>query len=135
MFVEMHNRQSDVSYSFLETREEDDEDEIPVLKSSNNMLNQKLSQKNSQLNSWIKVCCVFSLSGVVFLSIIGAMLLSNTIYLRVSEKNSNRKPALAEGVFGAICIYLAIFGWTLFLWLRTSPCLYGIFRSNKRFEL
>ena len=51
MFVEMHNRQSDVSYSFLETREEDDEDEIPVLKSSNNMLNQKLSQKNSQLNS------------------------------------------------------------------------------------
>ena len=51
MFVEMHNRQSDVSYSFLETREEDDEDEIPVLKSSNNMLGQKLSQKNSQLNS------------------------------------------------------------------------------------
>lgn len=83
----------------------------------------------------IKVCCVFSLSGVVFLSIIGAMLLSNTIYLKVNEKNSNRKPALAEGVFGAICIYLAIFGWTLFLWLRSSPCLYGIFRSNKRFEL
>ena len=51
MFVEMHNRQSDVSYSFLEMREEDDEDEIPVLKSSNNMFNQKLSQKNSQLNS------------------------------------------------------------------------------------
>jgi hypothetical protein len=53
MFVEMHNRQSDVSYSFLEMSEEDDEDDItPVLKSSSIMFNQKLSQKNSsQLNS------------------------------------------------------------------------------------
>ena len=83
----------------------------------------------------IKVFCVFSLSGVIFLSTIGAMLWSDTIYLKVSEKNSNRKPALAEGVFGAICIYLVIFVWTLFLWLRSNPYCYGVCRTNKRFEL
>ena len=50
--LEMHNRQSDVSYSFLGTREDDEEDEIiPVLPSSSQFFNQNPLHKKNQLNS------------------------------------------------------------------------------------
>lgn len=65
----------------------------------------------------IKVCFIFSLSGIIFLSTIGILLFINSPYIKVSLQNSNRKPKLAEGISGAILMYagcLAISGYLLY---------------------
>ena len=66
-------------------------------------------------------CFVFSLAGLIFLSIIAAQLGSNSIYLRVSRENSSNKAQLAEGVQGAAAMYGAcavISGW--FWWRQRN---------------
>ena len=54
---EMQNRQSDVSYSFLGTKEDDDDEDeiIPVRTSSSQFFKQNLSQQKNQLNSCISI--------------------------------------------------------------------------------
>jgi hypothetical protein len=58
-----------------------------------------------------------SISGILFLSFIAHQLETNSIYLKVSKANENRKDDLAAGVEGAIFLYLltAIFAlWRIF---------------------
>ena len=67
-----------------------------------------------------KACFLFSLSGVIFLSIIAILLGSNSLYFKVSKENQNRKPKLVEGVFGAILMYLGCMGLSGYLWFKAA---------------
>ncbi len=50
---------------------------------------------------------MFSLFGVIFLSVVALLLHHNSIYLKVSAENSNKKQELVRGVIGAIVMYSA----------------------------
>lgn len=53
---------------------------------------------------------MFSLFGVVFLSVVALLLQQNSVYLKVSVENSTKKQELARGVVGAIIMYIACLG-------------------------
>ena len=67
-----------------------------------------------------KICFVFSLSGVLFLSVIAILLGRNTFYIKVSHENFHRKPVLAEGVTGAVFMWLACCLLSGYLWYRAA---------------
>lgn len=49
---------------------------------------------------------MLSLSGVVFLTIIGIMLKSNSIYIKLSKVNDENKSSLGDTVVNAAIMYL-----------------------------
>lgn len=53
---------------------------------------------------------MFSLFGVVFLSVVAVLLRQNSMYLKVSPENTFKKQELARGVVGAIIMYAACLG-------------------------
>lgn len=63
---------------------------------------------------------MFSLFGVVFLSVIALLLQYNSIYLKVSTENSAKKEELARGVVGAIVMYIACLGVSGYFLLSAS---------------
>ncbi len=66
------------------------------------------------------MCFLFSLSGIIFLSVIALLLFHDSPYLIVSTANANRKPELADGVMGAIMMYVACLVVSGYFWFRTS---------------
>lgn len=70
---------------------------------------------SSLLGAW----CFFllSVSGVIFLTIIGVLLKSDSLYLKVSKENEYKKPLLGDSVVGAAMLYVltaVISGYYLF---------------------
>jgi drug/metabolite transporter (DMT)-like permease len=65
-----------------------------------------------------KICFVFSLSGVIFLSVIAILLGQNSIYVQISGEYSNKKPALTGGIGGAIAMYVCCMILSGYLWYR-----------------
>ena len=72
------------------------------------------------MNLGVKVCGVFSLSGIFFLSILALLFQINTPYIKVSGKYEHDKPALVEGIVGAIFLYFGAFGFCAYLWFRSQ---------------
>lgn len=50
-------------------------------------------------------CFVFSLFGVIFLSIMAYLLWIESVYIKVNPANMNKKLDLVRGVIGAIIMY------------------------------
>ena len=67
-----------------------------------------------------KVCFVFSLSGVLFLSVIAILLGKNSLYIKVSNENFHRKKNLSEGVAGAAFMWLGCLVLSGYLWYRAA---------------
>ena len=67
-----------------------------------------------------KVCFVFSLSGVIFLSVIAFLLGRNSLYIKVSHENFSRKKNLSEGVTGAVFMWLGCLVLSGYLWYRAA---------------
>lgn len=61
-------------------------------------------------------CCVFSIFGIAFLSIIASMLQHNSPYLKTGADITN-KPNLVKGVLGAIIMYVVCLGISSYLLL------------------
>jgi hypothetical protein len=66
----------------------------------------------------VKCCFVFSLSGVIFLSIIAYMLHKDSIYIRIDGANGKKKKELVKGVVGAIVMYIICMLLSTYLWYR-----------------
>ena len=60
------------------------------------------------------------MSGVIFLSVIAAVLGQNSIYIKISGGYGSKKPALVGGVGGAIAMYLSCMAISGYLWYRAS---------------
>ena len=71
-------------------------------------------------NLGVKMCFIFSLSGVIFLTILAILLGHNSQYLKVSMENSGKKPKLVQGVLGAIFMYVACLVLSGYLWYKSS---------------
>lgn len=71
---------------------------------------------------WVLVC--LSTSGILFLSYIAHLLESNSLYLKVSKVNENRKQELAAGVEGAVFMYL----------VTALCCLWRIFNCPQQMQ-
>jgi hypothetical protein len=67
-----------------------------------------------------KICFVFSLVAVIFLSILAFLLGKNSVYLKVGAEYQNNKAELVSGVLGAVFMYLACLGLSAFVWFRAS---------------
>ena len=59
-------------------------------------------------------CSVFSIFGIVFLSIIATLLHNNSIYLKASVKTGQSKSDLVQGVIGAIIMYVVCLGVSIY---------------------
>ena len=74
---------------------------------------------NIYLGLWVLL--TFSISGVVFLSIIAYLLQTNSVYIKVGKENEDRKPTLSEGVIGAAVMYA----------VTACIVLYYLYKSHK----
>ena len=75
-------------------------------------------------------CCVFSLFGIVFLSIIAVLLHQNSKYLKLTGESNSRKPELVNGVLGAIIMYVVCLA-VSFYFLISSPRRVEVVRSPR----
>ena len=66
-----------------------------------------------------KCCFIFSLLGIIFLSIIGYLLWIDSLYLKVSAANEKNKPNLVNGVLGAITMYVGTLVLSGYMWFKT----------------
>ena len=67
-----------------------------------------------------KFCFFFSISGIIFLIIIAMLLSADNLYLKVSSKNEKNKPKLAEGVYGAILMYITTMLLSAYSWYTAN---------------
>mmetsp|Transcript_5085 Transcript_5085/g.7775 ORF Transcript_5085/g.7775 Transcript_5085/m.7775 type:complete len:129 (-) Transcript_5085:88-474(-) len=88
------------------------------------------SRPQSQTCYWILV--YFSLSGVVFLSVIAYLLKSNSLYIKVAPENESRKKQLGDGVIGAIVMYIVTAALVLVHMYRSSKEHYRVQSSSER---
>ena len=65
-----------------------------------------------------RLCFVFSLSGVLFLSIIAFLLGRNSLYIKVSKEHFKHKQELAGGCWGAAFMWLGCAVISGYLWHR-----------------
>lgn len=63
---------------------------------------------------------MFSLFGVIFLSILAYLLRLESVYVKVSPANASKKHDLARGVVGAIIMYAACMVISGYILLSTS---------------
>lgn len=60
----------------------------------------------SVMDGFWRTVFLLSIAGIIFLSIIMSMLVSDSPYLKVSAEVAHSKPDLARGVLGAIIMYV-----------------------------
>lgn len=100
-------------YSKLST-EDDEMDAVPQL---NVYKTEVLEEPKSSFG--LQFCFLFSLSGVIFLSIISYLLYHNSIYIQVGH-NAKPKRVLANSSFIAVLIYSACCITSAILWYRSA---------------
>mmetsp|Transcript_23177 Transcript_23177/g.30085 ORF Transcript_23177/g.30085 Transcript_23177/m.30085 type:complete len:142 (+) Transcript_23177:146-571(+) len=65
-----------------------------------------------------KCCFFFSVSGFIFLGIIGILLSMDSPYLVVASPEGKTKPELAQNVYGAAMIYVVMMVISLYFWCK-----------------
>lgn len=78
----------------------------------------------------VKVMFFFSLSGVIFLSVIAFLLEKDSLYLVVNKENMEHKQKLAEGVIGAIFLYIGCGIISGYFWFKACSAI----REDSRFD-
>jgi heme/copper-type cytochrome/quinol oxidase subunit 2 len=63
---------------------------------------------------------VFSIFGIIFLSIVAMLLQQNSLYLKVSAANNDKKQDLVRGVMGAIIMYVICLGVSAYVLFTSS---------------
>mmetsp|Transcript_17893 Transcript_17893/g.33649 ORF Transcript_17893/g.33649 Transcript_17893/m.33649 type:complete len:133 (-) Transcript_17893:66-464(-) len=117
--IELRHRTNSRGYQALSVDESEDEPDrvvMPRAVDPPTYFDTLKSKSDSNLCLWALLC--LSISGTLFLSFIAHQLESNSVYLKVSKINENRKPELAAGVEGAVFLYL----------LTAVFCLWRIYR-------
>jgi len=100
--IDLRQRTRSGSYSRLPVEEEDeDHTVIPVL----NINKPKAILQVNTSNQLAKFCFVFSLIGVVFLTVVAVLLGQQSPYFKVSQSLADKKHELVRGVVGAIIMY------------------------------
>ncbi|CAH0474314.1 unnamed protein product [Peronospora belbahrii] len=75
------------------------------------------------------ICCaIFSLTGFCLLFIVGCIVSSNSLYIKVRPPKGKPKSSLATSIFLAAFLYLCIFG--VFLARRVLSSSYGAYETN-----
>ena len=88
----------------IDNDENDDIDNLP-----HPVMKYNPAYSSVKSNACAQCCFIFSFMGIVFLSIIALMLKSDSIYIKISQANDDKKPELADGVMGAVYIYIVCF--------------------------
>ncbi|TDH66628.1 hypothetical protein CCR75_007537 [Bremia lactucae] len=75
------------------------------------------------------ICCaLFSLSGFFLLFIVGCMVGSNSLYIKLKPPHGKPKSSLATSIFLAAFLYLCLFGTSIMYYLRSR-------RAQKVYQL
>jgi hypothetical protein len=128
--IELRQRPISRGVGYQRVNTEDDFDEIPQLRQS---IKIALTEKSSTCNFTLfqycfiayfifigaKLCFIFSLSGVIFLSSIFHMVSSKSPYIKIKQ-DSVSNVVISDGIFGAIMMYCVCVVLSLIYWYNSA---------------
>ncbi|KAG3152591.1 hypothetical protein PI124_g8433 [Phytophthora idaei] len=86
------------------------------------------SSQGPQTHPGIICCAIFSFSGFFLLLIVGCIVSSNSLYIKVKPPHGQPKSSLATSIFLAAFLYLCVFGTSIMYFLRAR-------RAQKVYQL
>ncbi|KAE9351525.1 hypothetical protein PF008_g5904 [Phytophthora fragariae] len=86
------------------------------------------SSQGPQTHPGIICCAIFSFSGFFLLLIVGCIVSSNSLYIKVRPAEGKPKSSLATSIFLAAFLYLCVFGTSIMYFLRAR-------RAQKVYQL
>ncbi|CEG47353.1 uncharacterized protein PHALS_04236 [Plasmopara halstedii] len=86
------------------------------------------SSQGPQTHPGIICCAIFSLSGFLLLLIVGCIVSSNSLYIKVKPPHGKSKSSLATSIFLAAFLYMCVFGTSIMYFLRAR-------RAQKVYQL
>ncbi|DAZ93996.1 TPA: hypothetical protein N0F65_005507 [Lagenidium giganteum] len=86
------------------------------------------SSKGPQTHPGIICCAIFSFAGFFLLIIVGSIVSSNSLFIKVHPPKGKKKSSLATSIFLAAFLYLCVFGTSVMYFLRAR-------RAQKVYQL
>lgn len=86
------------------------------------------TSKGPKTHPGIICCAIFSFAGFFLLLIVGSIVSSNSLYIRVKPAHGKKKSSLATSIFLAAFLYLCAFGTSVMYFLRAR-------RAQKVYQL